>query len=187
MRAGCLRGPIRSCRTNAGVIAKPVRTRSAGSIAAMAHARKCDCAWRLIRIVALRPALDRAESNQVREPQADGDAIVISACGVSSHRDSAGGVPPVRKCKQGPGQIVVVGRMRRRAVERHQTGHDVLPGDRLNSRSDGIQQSLKFGFAHGALPIEERNVAKLPSFLIERIVQIAIIRRRRLVWLASCS
>jgi hypothetical protein len=82
-----------------------------------------------------------------------GKEIVLDAP-ANPARNSAGGVPAIRKCKQRPSQIVVIGGTRRRKIERHQAGHDVLPRDWLNSRSHGIQQSLKFGFAHGTLPIE---------------------------------
>src|SRR5712664_3604152 len=79
---------------------------------------------------------------------------------------SAGGVPAFRKWNERPGQLVVIGRFRRR-IERRRVGQKILL--RSDGRSHGIQQTVEFSFAHRALRVGEGRISKHLCFQIELI------------------
>src|SRR5213592_126276 len=92
---------------------------------------------------------------------------------------SAGAVPAFREWDKRPGEMVVICGFRRR-LECRQTSQKVLLRRGLDRHSHGLQQSVEFDFAHGALLVRERKVSRVFCFRIEQIAQTLSIRSTRL-------
>src|SRR5436305_6889535 len=75
-------------------------------------------------------------------------------------KQSAGGVPALRKRNERPSQLIVVVSFLR-PVQIVRLGHKNLVRSKLDGRSHAIQQALKFNFAHGALRVYERALSQM--------------------------